>query len=162
MVPGVDDSNVGLSGRAETNGRVDEDTSFAGHAVELHGLRSTERNGLVGRAGTLDTLTGRYPVRLTDGSRVAIKPENLRKVSETSEESAPRQCPCPLCGAIIVATSEEQCVAHMSQCPGIPAAQRECHERGEIRLWPPPKAGSSGATQDLREDLAALAASRKT
>eukprot|EP00614_Pseudopedinella_elastica_P025483 CAMPEP_0172636980 /NCGR_PEP_ID=MMETSP1068-20121228/206614_1 /TAXON_ID=35684 /ORGANISM="Pseudopedinella elastica, Strain CCMP716" /LENGTH=139 /DNA_ID=CAMNT_0013449525 /DNA_START=89 /DNA_END=508 /DNA_ORIENTATION=+ len=36
--------------------------------------------------------------------------------SETRGKDGPRHCRCPLCGEVIVAKSQEECVEHMSSC----------------------------------------------
>jgi len=38
----------------------------------------------------------------------------------TGDNSAPRHCRCPLCGQIIVAKTQEECVEHMSSCTAFP------------------------------------------
>jgi len=45
---------------------------------------------------------------------MATEQEPLKETPASEAEK--RQCRCPLCGKMIVASSQEECIEHMSQC----------------------------------------------
>jgi hypothetical protein len=54
---------------------------LVGNQVLVHGLvAKPELNNRMGTAAGWDSERGRYSVRLQDGSTVALKPANLRKL----------------------------------------------------------------------------------
>mmetsp|Transcript_53658 Transcript_53658/g.121007 ORF Transcript_53658/g.121007 Transcript_53658/m.121007 type:complete len:139 (-) Transcript_53658:52-468(-) len=129
---------------APSEGKEPEPEDFEGKAVELHSLKTTARNGLVGRAGKRQEASGRYPVTLPTGEAILVKPENLLVVTAAAgaeESDEPRKCKCPLCGSILMAKSEDECIAHMAQCKGFARVQKEAKGKEEFQVWPPPKVG---------------------
>jgi len=67
---------------------------YAGLRVAIHGIRgpSSELNGLVGDALSLDEMAGRYLVALPDGRKFKLKPCFLCGHSENAEHG-----PCAVC-----------------------------------------------------------------
>ena len=55
---------------------------YCGKQVKIHGLQAKpELNGRVGLAASYNDTTGRYNVKLPDGSAIALQPKNLEPVT---------------------------------------------------------------------------------
>merc|ERR1712008_558774 len=137
-----DTANSRITGETNTASCTTQEEQFNGAMVELHGLKTVARNGLVGRAGPRKQGSERYPVKLDNGETLLVKPENLRLAvsnSAADEENAPRTCKCPCCGVRIEASCEEDCIAHMSQCSGFARVEKQAKKTGDVQLWPPPR-----------------------
>ena len=65
------------------------DAPLEGKPVRISGLVARpELNGLIATAGDFDESKARYAVRLSDGTRLAIKPANLAEVSAAEAQAA--------------------------------------------------------------------------
>merc|ERR1719195_1081447 len=145
-----DTANSRITEETKAASCTTQEEQFDGAMVELHGLKTVARNGLVGRAGPRKQGSERYPVKLGNGETLLVKPENLRLAvanSAADDENAPRTCKCPCCGVRIMASCEEDCIAHMSQCSGFARVEKLAKEKGDVQLWPPPRLHAANGTK---------------